>query len=307
MVEDQYQLDIYKIDTKAKIDKKKLLILVLIILSIICITFTINYVIEVKKEYKVYKQYEAQLNKIKYQEEIEQVKITEKQEKERQEKIPKLTDTGRENMKTIYRSDTKRAFLTFDDGPSSVTPTILDVLKQENVKATFFVLGTRVEAMPNIVKRIYEEGHYIGNHGDSHLYSQIYASPQSVLDEYNSCNDKIRNAIGVLEYNSHLFRFPGGLFGGKYAEIKSQANELLEQNDILHVDWNALTGDAETNELSIEFELMRLQQTTENKNSVIILMHDAPVKSITAEALPQIISYLREQGYEFKNFYDIIK
>ena len=109
------------------------------------------------------------------------------------------------------------------------------------------------------------------------------------------------------EYNSHLFRFPGGLVGGKYADIKSQANELLKQNNIVHVDWNALNGDAETNDLSIEFELARLQETTQNKNSVVILMHDAPAKKVTAEALPQIISYLREQGYEFKNFYDIIK
>ena len=104
-----------------------------------------------------------------------------------------------------------------------------------------------------------------------------------------------------------MFRFPGGLTGGKYADIKSQANELLKQNNIVHVDWNALNGDAETNDLSIDFELARLQETTQNKNSVVILMHDAPAKKVTAEALPQIISYLREQGYEFENFYDIIK
>ena len=161
--------------------------------------------------------------------------------------------------------------------------------------------------MPDIVKRIYQEGHYIASHGYSHIYEQIYASPEAVLNEYNQCNDAIKNAIGVPEYNSHLFRFPGGLTGGKYAEIKGQAKDLLEQNEVLHVDWNALTGDAETNDLSIEFELSRLQQTTENKNSVIILMHDSPNKAVTADALPQIISYLREQGYEFKNFYEIIK
>ena len=197
--------------------------------------------------------------------------------------------------------------MTFDDGPSSVTNTILDVLKQENVKATFFVLGSRVEAKPDVVKRIYDEGHYIANHGYSHIYENIYATPQAVLDEYNRCNDAVKNAIGVPEYNSHLFRFPGGLVGGKYADIKSQANELLKQNNIVHVDWNALNGDAETNDLSIDFELARLQETTQNRNSVVILMHDAPAKKVTAEALPQIISYLREQGYEFENFYDIIK
>lgn len=161
--------------------------------------------------------------------------------------------------------------------------------------------------MPETVKRIYEEGHYIANHGYSHSYPSIYASPQAVLDEYNQCNNAIRNAIGVPEYDSHLFRFPGGSTGGPYADIKSQAKELLAQNNILTVDWNALSGDSEISEPTIEYEMERIKQTVGNKNSVIILMHDAHNKKATAEALPQIISWLRENGYEFKNFYEIIK
>lgn len=161
--------------------------------------------------------------------------------------------------------------------------------------------------MPDTVKRIYDEGHYIANHGYSHVYSAIYSSPQAILDEFNQCNDAVKEVIQVPEYNSHLFRFPGGLVGGKYATIKSEASELLKQNDIMHVDWNSLTGDAETNDLSIDFELKRLQETSEGKNSIIVLMHDAQAKKTTADALTNIISYLREQGYEFKNFYDVIK
>ena len=128
--------------------------------------------------------------------------------------------------------------------------------------------------------------------GYSHTYSKIYSSPQSVLDEYNECNDKVKNAIEVPDYNSHLFRFPGGLAGGKYAEIKKEAKELLLQNNIVNVDWNALTGDAETNNLSVEFEMTRLTETMESKNSLVILMHDAAAKSVTADALPQIIANL---------------
>lgn len=210
-------------------------------------------------------------------------------------------------MENIYHSETKRAFLTFDDGPSSVTPAILDILKQEKIKATFFVLGARVDAMPEMAKRIYEEGHYLANHGYSHTYSAIYSSPQAVLDEFNQCNDAVKNAIGVPEYNSHLFRFPGGLPGGKYVDIKNQAKELLAQNDIVHIDWNALSGDAETTQPTVEYEMARIQETVENKTSVVILMHDAEAKIATAEALPQIINWLRENGYEFKNFYEIIK
>ena len=164
-----------------------------------------------------------------------------------------------------------------------------------------------MEAKPELVKRMYDEGHFVANHGYSHIYSQIYASPENVLNEYNQCNDSIKKAIGENEYNSHLFRFPGGLAGGKYASIKSQANELLEQNNIAHVDWNALNGDAETNNLSPEFEISRIHETTEGKNSIVVLMHDSPAKSVTADTLPQIIATLRDKGYEFKNFYEIIK
>ncbi len=210
-------------------------------------------------------------------------------------------------MENIYRSETKRAFLTFDDGPSSVTPTILDILKQENIKATFFVLGSMVKTFPETTKRIYEEGHYIANHGYSHSYSSIYSSPQAVLDEYNQCNDAVKNVIGVPEYNSHLFRFPGGFPGGKYVAVKKEAKQLLSQNDILHIDWNALSGDAQTTKPTIEYEMDNIQKTVANKSSVVILMHDAQAKKVTAEALPQIISWLRENKYELKSFYEIME
>lgn len=307
MINEYEDLDIYRIKTDQKLNKKKIAILVLCILILICLIITIKHTITTMKGYKIYKQYETQLQSLKYQDEKEQQKKKEEEEKAKQAKIPKLTEEGKNNVDNIYKSDTKRAFLTFDDGPSEVTNQILDTLKQEKVKATFFVLGSNVKTLPNVVKRIYDEGHYIANHGYSHVYSKIYASPQTVLDEFNQCNDAVKEAIQVPEYNSHLFRFPGGLVGGKYATIKNEANELLKQNEVMHVDWNSLTGDAETNNLSIEFELQRLRETSEGKNSLVILMHDAQAKKTTADALPNIIAYLKEQGYKFESFYNIIK
>lgn len=307
MINEYEDLDIYKIKTDQKLNKKKIAILVLCILILICLIITIKHTITTMKGYKIYKQYETQLQSLKYQDEKEQQKKKEEEEKAKQAKIPKLTEEGKNNVDNIYKSDTKRVFLTFDDGPSEVTNQILDTLKQEKVKATFFVLGSNVKILPNVVKRIYDEGHYIANHGYSHVYSKIYASPQTVLDEFNQCNDAVKEAIQVPEYNSHLFRFPGGLVGGKYATIKNEANELLKQNEVMHVDWNSLTGDAETNNLSIEFELQRLRETSEGKNSLVILMHDAQAKKTTADALPNIIAYLKEQGYKFESFYNIIK
>ena len=244
---------------------------------------------------------------LKEQAKVEEIRIAEQKEAERLAKLPQLTDIGKNNLTNIYDSETKRVFLTFDDGPSkSVTIPILDILKQENVKATFFLLGSRVDLYPDIVKRQYDEGHYLASHGYSHIYSQIYASPQNTLDEYNKSLSSIRNAIGEQEYNPHLFRFPGGYTGGKYAKIKEQASIVLEQNGVLNIDWNALTADSAGAGTTEEF-IAELEKTVPQNNSVVVLMHDAGNKSATAEALPTIIQYFRDRGYVFENFYSIIK
>lgn len=300
----------YSLYQVVSIDKQfniRIAIIIILLMIMIGLLLIAKNSIEIIDQYKIYQQYEAQLLALQKQEEDKQVEIEKRKQVIEQTKKIELTQDGRDKIANIYHSDTKRAFLTFDDGPSIVTSTILDILKQEKIKASFFVLGSRVNAMPEMVKRIYEEGHYIANHGYSHSYSSIYSSPQAVLDEYNQCNDAVKNAIGQPEYNSHLFRFPGGLPGGRYANIKNQANELLSQNDIVHIDWNALSGDAETTTPTIEYEMERIQQTVADKNSVVILMHDAEAKRVTAEALPHIIHWLRENGYEFKNFYEMMK
>ena len=221
--------------------------------------------------------------------------------------IPVYSENAKKKMKNIYSSSEKIAYLTFDDGPSqTVTPQILDLLKQENIKATFFVLGIRVKANPELVKREYEEGHYIANHGYYHDYASIYKSVNNVIKEYNKNEKEIQKAIGVEEYQSHLFRFPGGSTGGKYADLKSKAKKELNKQNISYIDWNALTNDAAGANTKKKI-LSNLKSTVKGKNSVVILMHDASNKILTYETLPDVIQYLREQGYSFDNFYSIMK
>ncbi len=298
-------IDIYRqeisLAVKKRPNKNKIMLILIIIFSLILISLITVQVTKILKEAKIVTEYQNQLISLKEQEEQKAQKI----EEEKEAKRVKYTDKWKQSVEHIYSSDKKRAFLTFDDGPSDVTPIILDTLKQENIKATFFVLGQRVEQKPDMVKRMYDEGHFIANHGYSHVYDSIYSSKEAVLDEFNKCNTAVQNAIGDNEYNSHLFRFPGGSIGGKYSELKLQAKDLLKQNGIESVDWNALNGDAETNDLTPEFELERLQCTVQGKNSVVILMHDSPLKKVTAESLSQLIGYLRNEGYEFNNFYDL--
>ncbi len=295
-------MDLISIERKYK-NKRNIIIAIFFIVVIIIVGLVIkeNYrKSEFNNHYLAYKEQAEQAQK--KQEELEEL------EKEKiKEMLPQLTDEGKANLANIYHSETKRVFLTFDDGPSqTVTPKVLDTLKSEKIKATFFLLGSRVELEPDIVKREYEEGHYLASHGYSHVYSQIYASPQSVLEEYNKCISAIRNAIGQPEYNPHLFRYPGGYWGGKYASVKKEALQLLEQNDILHIDWNALTSDAAGAKTTEEF-ISELDKTVPKHNSVVVLMHDAGNKTATANALPTIIKYFRDQGFEFENFYSIIK
>jgi len=295
-------MDLISIERKYK-NKRNIIIAIFFVVVIIIVGLVIkeNYrKSEFNNHYLAYKEQAEQAQK--KQEELEEL------EKEKiKEMLPQLTDEGKANLANIYHSETKRVFLTFDDGPSqTVTPKVLDTLKSEKIKATFFLLGSRVELEPDIVKREYEEGHYLASHGYSHVYSQIYASPQSVLDEYNKCISAIRNAIGQPEYNPHLFRYPGGYWGGKYASVKKEALQLLEQNDILHIDWNALTSDAAGAKTTEEF-ISELDKTVPKHNSVVVLMHDAGNKTATANALPTIIKYFRDQGFEFENFYSIIK
>lgn len=187
-----------------------------------------------------------------------------------------------------------------------VTPYILDLLKQEDIKATFFILGYRAEISPELVKREYEEGHFVANHGYSHKYSQIYAKVENVIEEYERTNQIIRNALGNQNYNSLVFRFPGGSIGGQYNNLKSEAKQALRDRGIASLDWNALTKDAEGANTK-EKLLQNFYETTQNKSSIVLLMHDAADKILTYEVLPEIISWAKENGYEFKNLYDVLE
>ncbi len=201
-------------------------------------------------------------------------------------------------------SENKICYLTFDDGPTNtVTPAILDVLKQYQVKATFFMLGSMMEKNPDMAKRVYEEGHLLANHTYSHDYHALYATGESFMAEVKKVEELIRNITGEEPFK--LMRFPGGGHNaGKYGEQKQQYKLLLQENDYYYADWNALNGDAEGNNLMPDQLIARMRETATQKN-IVVLMHDAAAKRTTAEALPAIIEYLQSQGYEFRRMDEI--
>ena len=220
---------------------------------------------------------------------------------------PINTPVAIEKMKNIYESSYKRVFLTFDDGPSqTVTPQILNILDTYNVKATFFVLGSRVEIYPELVREEFNRGHYVANHGYSHRYDSIYSSTNAVLNEYWKTEGIIREALGKPDYYSNVFRFPGGSNGGKYANLKANARNVLEQNNISYLDWNCLTRDAEGS-FNKEQLIQNLIDTSQDKISIVVLMHDAGTKITTYEALPNVIEYFQNNGYVFETIYNILE
>ena len=113
----------------------------------------------------------------------------------------------------------KVVYLTFDDGPSAkVTPQILDILKQYNVKATFFIIAKNAEQYPDTVKRAADEGHTIASHTYSHDYSYVYGSLENFREEVNKAKDVLTNIVGEDAF-TNIFRFPGGGVPGAAGRI----------------------------------------------------------------------------------------
>lgn len=301
--------DIIIVNKHINIKKVIALIIVLVLLIILTIFTAITFA-EKGKSREYAKEVEIQKEEIEKKEQEEKAKKI-AEAKELQSRIDKtskpLTEEQMNGILHVYNDvGEKRVFLTFDDGPTSlITPLILDTLKKEQVKASFFVLGTNVARNPNLIKREFNEGHYIGNHGYSHKYAEIYATPEAVLAEYNQTEQIIRDVLSNQSFRTNVFRFPGGSNGGKYNLKKQDAKALLKQNGIVHLDWNALTEDS-AGKYTKEQLLENAKNTIGSKNSVVILMHDSADKILTSDMLPDLIHYLKENGYKFENIYDLL-
>ena len=216
-----------------------------------------------------------------------------------------LVTNLQDKLDGLYHGEEKVAYLTFDDGPTKVaTPKILDILKEQQVQGSFFVIGYRVKEFPAIVKRAYEEGNFIANHTYSHKNSKLYQSRDYFIEEILTTDEAISEAIEVPHYHSHLFRFPNGSHSKTYAIAKKNCKQYLKEIGYCYVDWNALNSDS-LKKYSAAQLLQNLKKTCENKQSLVILMHDTSDVSKSYTALNDSIVYLKEQGYTFKTFYDL--
>lgn len=216
-----------------------------------------------------------------------------------------LSEDTANKITNLPKGKEKIAYLTFDDGPSpNVTPKILDILKKENVKASFFVIGKYVDSYPEITRRAYEEGHFIANHSYDHDNKILYKSESSFMDEIKKTDLAISNAIGIEGYSSHIFRFPTGYMSSNHKSQKRNCLKLLSQMDYTYIDWNCLNNDS-MKKYSKEQLLANLKKTIKGKDTLVILMHDTKFVSDSSTALKESIEYIRSQGYTFDNFYSL--
>lgn len=196
----------------------------------------------------------------------------------------------KKNIGTIY--------LTFDDGPSNNTSKILDILKQEDIKATFFLVNFNSSYNP-AVKRIYDEGHSIGIHSYTHNYKLIYSSVSAYFDDLNKMNDKIKTITGS---DTKLLRFPGGSSNTISSFNKGIMTTLVKEvtNAGYHYfDWNVDSSDAWSARNSNDVYNNVINNLKNGTN--IVLMHDLSSNEKTVNVLEKIIKDAKEKGYTFAN------
>jgi len=216
-----------------------------------------------------------------------------------QKKKVKLTVKNPSMKKVIY--------LTYDDGPgSTVTPRLLDVLKKYNAKATFFLVGTQINGNSKIVKREKREGHTLAVHTYTHMYSQIYASADAYVYDFNRTAKLIKKIAGV---KPRYWRFPGG-GNNRYitAGIQKQILKRLHSKGYMEMDWSAATNDATgvsyTTAQMTSFGISSIESAFRNGKIPVVLIHDTNAKVSTPAVTEAILKYFTAKGYKFKGLDD---
>lgn len=214
-------------------------------------------------------------------------------EKELQEKQKELE----KNQAAVYDDPEKpNVYLTFDDGPSANTDTILDILADNNVRATFFCIAQKGEANEKRYQRIVSEGHTLGMHSYSHVYKTVYADMESFQKDVTGISDYLYQITGV---RPKFYRFPGGSSNTVSTVPMKECIRYLNQSGLTYFDWNAqnddATGKSYTASQLVEHAMSSVKAAG---NNVVLLMHDEQTKTATAQSLPKLIRQLKNAGYD---------
>ena len=255
------------------------IILAILLPTIVCIVLGTKLFF-VSKELRLLKENSIDTNVVESQEEIEK-------------NLSEETDSDvvqKENTLSGPLTESRKVYLTFDDGPSIYTDDILDILSAYGVKATFFVIGAVDEKYAPMYQRIVEEGHSIGMHSYSHKYTEVYGSTEDFKEDFLKIQGLIKEKTGV---ECLLYRFPGGSSNTIGKKNIQEYIAYLEEKNVTYYDWNISSGDATGIPASVDEIVQNSTSQLEKYNSAYILLHDSSTKRSTVEALPIIIETIQ--------------
>lgn len=192
----------------------------------------------------------------------------------------------------------KTIYLTFDDGPSPRTPEVLKILRDNGVKATFFVTHISGKSS-HYMKDIVAEGHTIALHSYTHDYDKIYASEEAYFADLQQISDLVYSETGV---RTNLIRFPGGssnIVSRFNPGIMTRLTQQVTDKGYVYFDWNVVSGDANRGGATAQQIINNCRKVPKKSDSVIVLMHDSVEKRTTVEALPEVIAYYKAAGCKF--------
>lgn len=225
-----------------------------------------------------------------------QAKPTENKTNENKTQTNKVSENKTAESKTTTSNGKSIAYLTFDDGPSSITNSVLDILKKYNVKATFFVINSGSYNKTTLQREV-NEGHTIGLHAYDHNYAIAYKDDNSYLDGIDKLRAKVKADTG---FDSHYIRFPGGssnTISKRYSKgIMSRITKTAKQRGYKYYDWNVDDDDAGRARTADDCYNNVVRELRPNRSN-IVLMHDFGTNKKIIEALPRIIEYCQTNGY----------
>lgn len=194
------------------------------------------------------------------------------------------------------QKEKKVAYLSFDDGPSKTTKEVLRVLKEQNVTATFFLIGNQItEETKPILDEMISNGNCIGIHTYSHSGKNIYCSKEAYLEDFNRACKSIKAATGL---EPKIFRFPWGSANNYLCNISSDVITTLEDEGYTYFDWNVSGEDSVGSPTSWSI-MNNIRKDYKKYNKPVILLHDSATNKLSAQLLPDIISMFKEAGYTF--------
>ena len=274
---------------------KHAIIITLICVILIPIIMCVCLLVKVDTMQKQIDQLYEMRENIQKAEQLAQKEALEKEQEEAEILASKLPETMETDDVPQEDDGRKKVYLTFDDGPSTGTEEILAILKEYDVKATFFVVGKEDDYSMEMYKKIVEEGHTLGMHSYSHQYSTIYQSVEAFSQDINRQKELLKEATGE---DIRLFRFPGGSSNLVSNIGMQEFIKYLNEEGITYFDWNVSSGDATSKSLEPEALVQNVIQDVGIYKSSVVLMHDAADKPNTVKALPELIERLREMDVD---------